>query len=89
MNSYLGAPGIVNENRKQLLLAVGLSIVPAAHATTSNKLNMVRLSSFVSWFRDAFPILTVDNKRSSGCITDGMLFEKSPEVILQRSCCGP
>lgn len=85
MNSYLGAPGIVNENRKQLLLAVGLSIVPAAHATTSNKLNMVRLSSFVSWFRDAFPILTVDNKRSSGCITDGMLFEKSPEVILQRS----
>ena len=78
INCYLGAPGIVNENRKQLLLAIALSIVPTAHLTVPEKLNMVRLSSFVSWFRDAFPV-------TNGSGETGKLFEASPDDILQRS----
>ena len=88
INSYLGAPGIINENHKQLLLAVGLSIVPAAHVTLPEKLNMVRLSTFVSWFRDAFPVVnesSMSHSRGSECSDVGPLFEKSPKVILQRS----
>merc|ERR1712223_2144718 len=78
INCYLGAPGIVNENRKQLLLAIALSIVPTAHLTVLEKLNMVRLSSFVSWFRDAFPV-------TNGSGETGKLFEAYPDEILQRS----
>ena len=76
------------EDHKQLLLAVGLSIVPAAHVTVPEKLNMVRLSTFVSWFRDAFPVvndLSINNGRGSVCSGVGKLFEESPKIILQRS----
>ena len=43
INSYLGAPGSIGEEHSKFLLAIGLSIIPVAHATHPEKLTIVRL----------------------------------------------
>ena len=86
MNRYLGATGSSEEGSK-LLLAMGLSVVPAAHATKSEQLTIVRLGSFVSWFRDAFPVVDsadINHDEATEHVMEN-LFDESPERVLQRA----
>ena len=47
INGYLGASGSVGEKYSQLLLAIGLSVVPEVHAVTPDKLTIIRLGKLL------------------------------------------
>ena len=49
INGYLGASGSVGEKYSQLLLAIGLSVVPEVHAVTPDKLTIVRLGKLFEY----------------------------------------
>lgn len=49
INGYLGASGSVGEKYSQLLLAIGLSVVPEVHAVTQDKLTIIRLGKLFEY----------------------------------------
>ena len=49
INGYLGASGSVGEKYSQLLLAIGLSVVPEVHAVTPEKLTIIRLGKLFEY----------------------------------------
>jgi hypothetical protein len=59
LNSFVAFPP-VDHSSAQVSLATALSIVPAAHNVPAREVTIVRLASFVSWFKGAFQIVPGD-----------------------------
>ncbi len=45
-----------NHASAEMLLSVALSMIPSVHNVSAQELNLVHLSSFLSWFRSAFKV---------------------------------
>ena len=59
LNSFAGFPPYSHDSA-EILFSIALSIIPKVHSVPSKDLNMVRLASFVSWFKSAFQCLNDD-----------------------------
>merc|ERR1712156_712243 len=72
LNSFAAFPPNDHDSA-QILLATAMSVIPSAHSVPAKDLTIVRLSSFVSWFKSAFQCLKDDPGRFPDPVDDWLM----------------